>query len=159
MSFKDYLEQEGGSLGSSSPEMSPPMVNKGAGATASDEVKRTNLQPQVDAQELLAKTDKEHDKILAVDSEIEHMDNNLPTGDQETQKINKFRDLWDQFKVHWETIKQQDNQVTGSDGAEGLGQTQGSERYRQAYQISTTRIDQSVPVRQVLEAARHNLHH
>ena len=131
MSFKNYLENEG-SLGAAMPEMSPPMVNKGTGTTASDEVKRTNMQPQVDAQELTAKIDKDHDGVLAIDSEIEHMDNSLPKGDNDTHKINQFRTMWDQLKTQWDSIKTSDNQPATN--GDGLGITQGSDTYRNMMQ-------------------------
>ena len=63
--FKQWMEDEA-SLGAASPEMAPPMVNKNADTTASDEVKRTNLQPQVDSQEIETKSKKEQDRYLKV---------------------------------------------------------------------------------------------
>ena len=120
MNFKCYMEEEG-SLGAQMPEMSPPMVNKGSGTPASDEVKRTNLQPQVDAQEIDTKSRKEQDRILAIDSDIEHMDISLPDGDDaDTPKVNKFKQMWDKLKDEWDHVKMSDdNDIETPE--EGLG--------------------------------------
>lgn len=140
--FKNWMEDEA-SLGSASPEMAPPMVNKGINATASDEVKRTNLQPQVDSQEIETKSKKEQDRILAIDSDIEHMDMALPDGDDaETPKINKFKQMWDELKEKWDMIKMSDE--IPDDGSEdtGLGSEEGDEEYKQMMQ----RFPNMVPV-------------
>lgn len=108
MNFKIWIENEAG-LGSNAtiPEIQPPghsPVNKGSDAPASDEVKRTGLQPQVDAKS--ANGDDNQDEILAIDAKIEDMDLEIP--DSEGSKINQFRSLWDEFKAHWDQIKMTD---------------------------------------------------
>lgn len=116
MNFKIWIEEDEGSLGASSPEMAPPMVNKDANAPASDEVKRTGLQPQVDAQSDMG--NGEDDSILSIDSEIEHMDNNIKSSDGEV--VNQFKQMWDQLKQQWEKIKMSkespQDTLTPSDG-------------------------------------------
>ena len=124
MNFKTWVENEG-SMGSGTPEMGPPPLNNGDGATASDEVKRSNLQPQVDAQEIDTKSKREQDAILAIDSGIEHMDMSLPAGDDsKTPKINKFKAMWDELRTQWDTIKMSDE---GSDDIDGLGHSDNPE--------------------------------
>jgi len=102
MNFKNWVEQEA-SLGGRFPEIGPLPVNRGSDTPASDGVKRTGLQPQVDAQELNTKSHKEQDNVLAIDSGMEHMDTALPDGDDtDTPKINRFKKLWDELKEKWE---------------------------------------------------------
>lgn len=125
MNFKIWVENEA-SMGSGTPEMMPPMANKGGDTPASDEVKRTSLQPQVDSQEIDTKSKREQDRILAIDSDIEHMDMNLPGGDDaDTPKINKFKAMWDELKSQWDTIKMSD-EVEGQDEG-GLGDEEDEE--------------------------------
>lgn len=117
MKFRTWVEE--GSLGSGTPEMLPPQfVNKGSDTPASDEVKRTGLQPQVDAPN--SKADKEKDAVSAVDSEIAHFDNGIPEEDDDTPKINQFKQLWDQLKEKWEQIKMSEKQPE-EDQETGLG--------------------------------------
>ena len=113
MNFKIWVEEEGASMGSMTPEMMPP-INRGSDAPASDQVKQTGLQPQVDAQEIDTKSKREQDAILAIDSDIEHMSNNMPDGDDtDTPKLNKFKQMWDQLKSAWDEIKMADNDPAG----------------------------------------------
>ena len=104
MNFKNFIESEA-SLGSMTPEMNPPMINRGSSTPASDEVKRTGLQPQVDAQDIETKA-KDQDRMLAIDSGIEHLEKSLPEDDD--PKVNQFRQLWNELKKKWETIKMND---------------------------------------------------
>ena len=128
MNFRHWIENEAG-FGGNMPEMMPPMVNKGSDTPASDEVKRTNLQPQVDAQEIDTKSKKEQDRILAIDSDIEHMDASLPDGDDsDTPKINKFKQMWDELKEKWERVKMGDDDENFSQD-DGLGDSD-DEPYR-----------------------------
>ncbi len=115
MNFKNWFESEA-SLGSMSPEMSPPMVNRGSDTPASDEVKRTGLQPQVDAQDIDTKT-KNQDRMSAIDSGMEHLEKTLP--DDDDPKVNQFKKLWDQLKKKWEAIKMNDEPPSPED--QGLG--------------------------------------
>lgn len=113
MNFKHWIEQEA-SLNNGIPEIGAPAVNNGSETPASDEVKRTNLQPQVDAQEPKS---AESDQVLAIDSEIEHMDSGLPDGDDaDTPKTNQFKTLWKQFRDEWERIKMSDDQASEKSG-------------------------------------------
>jgi len=128
MNFKTWIENEA-SLGSGTPEMGAmPMVNRGSETPASDAVKQTGLQPQVDAKELKTKSHKEQDAMLAIDSEIEHMDMQIPAGDDsETPKLNQFKQLWDALKTAWEDIKMSDNTPGAEEG--GLGTNMGDPKY------------------------------
>ncbi len=117
MNFKIWIENEA-SLGNGIPEIMP---NRGSEAPASDEVKRTGLQPQVDAPN--SRADKEKDAVTAVDSEIEHMDNNLPEEDEGTPKINQFKQLWKQLRQHWDQIKMSE-EPPPEDEETGLGNAQ-----------------------------------
>lgn len=140
--FKQWMEDEA-SLGAASPEMAPPMVNKNANTTASDEVKRTNLQPQVDSQEIETKSKKEQDRILAIDSDIEHMDMGLPDGDDaDTPKINKFKQMWDQLKTQWDQIKMAD-EIPDDGEEEGLGNDGGDEEYLKMMQQHPNMVPQT----------------
>ena len=113
MKFKNWIEQEA-SLNGRFPEIGPLPANKGSETPASDEVKRTTLQPQVDAQEPKS---AESDQVLAIDSEIEHMDSGLPDGDDaDTPKTNQFKTLWKKFRDEWEQIKMSDDVASERDG-------------------------------------------
>jgi hypothetical protein len=141
--FKRWIEDEA-SLGGMSPEMAPPAVNNGSNTPASDEVKRTNLQPQVDSQEIETKSKKEQDRILAIDSDIEHMSMSLPDGeDADTPKVNKFKQMWDQLKAQWDQVKMMDE--IPDDGSEdsGLGSEEGDEDYMKQMQRFPNMVPQT----------------
>ena len=109
MKFKIWVEEEAASMGAMIPELKPG-GNRESGAPASDQVKQTGLQPQVDAQEISTKSKREQDAILAIDSDIEHMSTNLPQGDDnDTPKINKFKEMWEEMKEIWDQIKMSDD--------------------------------------------------
>ena len=108
MNFKIWIKNEA-SLGATAniPDIQPPThspVNQGGDAVASDEVKRTGLQPQVDAK--TANGDDNQDDLLAIDAKIEDMETELPETD--SPKLNQFRSLWDEFKAKWDEIKMTD---------------------------------------------------
>lgn len=121
--FKNWLEDN--SLNSDFPEL---WADRGSETPASDEVKRTNLQPQVDAQEIQTKAKTEQDKILAIDADIERMSTNLPEGDEDNQKLNRFKKLWDKMKEKWEKIKMSD-EMPAEDKPEGLGSNTGNQDF------------------------------
>lgn len=115
MGFRTWFESEQESgLGSATPEMGE--INRGSNTPASDEVKRTGLQPQVDTEDVKEKAD-DQDKIGAVDSGIEHLANNLPR-ETNNPKINKFKELLDQLRNKWDKVKMQKD---GKDPDMGLG--------------------------------------
>jgi hypothetical protein len=121
MNFKIWIEEEA-SLNGRFPEIGPLPVNRGSETPASDEVKRTNLQPQVDAQEPKS---AESDQISAIDSGLEHMDSTLPDGDDaDLPKTNKFKSMWKQLRDEWERIKMSDDVAAEKDG---LGTAQDDE--------------------------------
>lgn len=124
MEFKIWLENEAG-LNAGFPEIQS-SPNRGNPASASDEVIRTGLQPQVDAQNIKSKGRSEQDKILAIDSEIEHLDSNLPDSDEaNTPKLNKFKELWKKLRDKWEEIKNEED--PSDEGEEGLADMQDAE--------------------------------
>lgn len=120
--FKIWMESEP-SLGAGVPEMQ----DRGSDTPASDEVKRTNLQPQVDAQEPEAA--REQDQIAAIDSDIEHLEEKLPH--ESGPKINQFRKLWDNLKQKWDKIKM-DQEVHPEE--QGLGDSAGDPKFLKAMQ-------------------------
>jgi len=125
MNFKTWIEDQEMSLGGMSPEM---MTNRGSETPASDEVKRTNMQPQVDAQE--PKEAKDVDSVSAIDSGIEHLEKILPQETDEGSKSNEFKKLWSQFKEKWDHIKMDKNDQ--SQEKTGLGMATGDPRYLQS---------------------------
>jgi hypothetical protein len=130
--FKNWLEDAG--LGGMSPEL---MSDRGSNTPGSDEVKRTNLQPQVDAQD--SPEAKDQDRVLAIDSEIEHLEKNLPDKSKEPSPTNEFRKLWDDLKLKWDKIKM--NKVP--QGQEGLGSTGGDPGYLTAMQQAPNMVPAS----------------
>lgn len=134
MRFKIWMEDEA-SLGSNMPDMLASMPNRGDAASASAEVKNTGMQPQVDAQEVNTKEKDEKDKILAIDASMQRLDKEIPgSNDEETPKVNKFRDLWQQFKEKWEDLKMSENPDDQSEDSNGLGDNQGNPNYRKMMQ-------------------------
>lgn len=109
MKFKTWIEDAG--LASNDPVTMFP-TNKGSDTPASDEVKRTGLQPQVDAQNIKTKAKKDQDKIMAIDASIERLDKELPQGESEEDeyRFNKFKWLWKKFREKWEEIKMKDEE-------------------------------------------------
>lgn len=103
-------------------------------ATASAKVQNTGLQPQVDADNIDTKQKQDSDKISAIDASIERLDIEIPDGDSEDPKVNKFKEMWGKFKEKWENLKTSDY-----DGEEGemeddpdeLGQNMGDPDFRQ----------------------------
>jgi hypothetical protein len=85
---------------------------------ASDEVKRTGLQPQVDAQNINTKSKSEQDKIGAIDGQLERITNMLSSiSEEQYPKLSQFKNLWDELTQSWEQIKFSDE--NGED--DGLG--------------------------------------
>lgn len=132
MKFKSWIKNEA-SLGATMPELgNMPMVNRGSETPASDAVKQSGLQPQVDSQEIQQKSQEGQDQMLAIDSEIEHMDAQLPKDNEaESPKINEFKQMWDQLKAAWDAIKMADD---GPPPEGGLGTDMGDPKYLQMMQ-------------------------
>ena len=127
MSFKTWIEDQEMSMGGMSPEL---MTNRGSEAPASDEVKRTNMQPQVDAQE--PKLAKDVDRVSAIDAGIEHLEKVLPQETDEGSKSNEFKKLWSQLKEKWDKVKM-DNKAPSPEDI-GLGMATGDQKYLQSMQ-------------------------
>lgn len=94
---------------------------------ASAEVKRTNLQPQVDAQEIDTPAKRDDDKTLAIDASIQRVDVEIPDGDSKDPKINKFKELWKELKEKWQELKS--SNYKGEEDAEALGNNMGDEKF------------------------------
>ncbi len=134
MRFSIWIEAEA-SMGSNMPDMLASMPNRGSDTPASDEVKRTGLQPQVDAQEIHTKQKSEQDKLLAIDASIERMDQEIPEGsDDDTPKINKFKEIWNDLKEKWDHLKISDDENPDQDDESGLGNNVGDKKYLQMMQ-------------------------
>lgn len=130
MSFRSWIETDSG-LGTL-----PFTVNRGSNTPASDEVKRTGLQPQVDSNEIRTAQKDESDKILAIDDKMKHFKTELPDGnEQDHPKVNKFKKLWEKLREKWEKIKDEtDEEESSSDGDDGLGSKTGDQKMVQAMQ-------------------------
>jgi len=107
---------------------------------ASDEVKRTGLQPQVD-RDIHAKSGEGADLIGAIDGNIDRINVILPEKDAAPTKVNKFMDLWQSFKDQWETIKQSDSE-NGEEDA-GLADTEGNKKYLDMMKQNPNMVPQS----------------
>lgn len=99
-----------------------PWPNRGSDTPASDEVKRTGLQPQVGAEEIHTKQKEENDEVAAVDAGIEKFDRQINGGGR---RVGEFRRRWQELKDEWQRIKLKD------DGEGGLGDSDDSD-YRKA---------------------------
>lgn len=121
MKFKIWFETDAPGI---------PMINKGSDTPASDEVKRTGLQPQVDAQEIETKQKKSQDKVLAIDGQMKRFEVDIPQGDEGDEKVNKFKKLWEKFKKKWDEIKMKDDQIEDEGGLDnGLADTSGDSNF------------------------------
>lgn len=103
MRFSTWIESEAG-LNSGFPELLPP-VNRGNSTVASDEVIRTGLQPQVDAEEIHTKQKANQDKIQAIDAAIQRAGSEFPQGKEDDPKLNQFKKMWDSLKKKWDDLK------------------------------------------------------
>ena len=108
--------------------------------TASAEVQRTGLQPQVDADSIDTMAKRDDDKLHAIDASIERFASELPDGDSDDPKVNKFKNLWDKFLEKWETIKM-DNSPEESEA--GLGGETGDQKYLQMMQQHKNMVPQA----------------
>jgi len=136
MKWKTYQRlREEASLGSATPEMGSPTNGlKHSPAPASDEVKRTNLQPQVDAKPADTKAGLENDRIGAIDADLERLDASLPEENSDTPRVNQFRQLWKQMKDQWDQIKTSDTDEGGNDPNSPLGNDMGNPQYLKTMQ-------------------------
>ena len=104
-----------------------PNINRGSNTPASDEVKRTGLQPQVNAEEIHTPQKEVQKQLKDIDSMIKNADRDLPAGKQEDPKLNKFCNLWEKFKKKWEKIKNSTEEINNVSGV-GLGSETGDQR-------------------------------
>ena len=131
MRWQDYKRlREDASMGSASPEMGAPTDGlKHSPTPASDEVKRTNLQPQVDAKAADTKAGLENDRIGAIDADMERLDSSLPEENSDTPRVNQFKVLWRNLKAQWEKIKTADVDDMAGDKQNPLGNDAGDPNY------------------------------
>lgn len=120
MQFKTWLEYES-SLNGNMPETYPP--NRGTATPASDAVRRTGLQPQVDSHEIRTDEKDEQDKILAIDAILQRVDQDFPNG--KNRKISKFKKLWSKLKSKWDDLKMNDD-ISQEVDTNGLGSATGN---------------------------------
>ncbi len=131
MNFRTWIEMEAG-LNSGFPELA---VNRGTNTPASDAVRRTGLQPQVDSEEIHTDQKDEQDKIQAIDGAIQRADSEMPQGKQEgNAKLTKFKDMWEKLKATWEDLKIEKDSNPGEVESNGLGSTKGDEQMIQMMQ-------------------------
>ena len=117
---------------------------------ASGEVKRTGLQPQVDAQDIKTKSKAEQDKIGAIDAELERIQEILGTVDDLNHpKLGQFKAMWNDMLDQWENIKFSDDM--GTTDANGLGSDAPN-----PYQIDMMKRNQPLP-RDPVPAGSRNL--
>ena len=125
MKFRSWMETEG-SLGSMNlPTLPDP--NRGSDTPASDEVKRTGLQPQVDSDDIETKPKDEQDKVQAIDGALQRCDKEIPQGKSDSKKVNKFNKLWKKLKTKWEDLKMQTPPDNNPDQP-GLGTETGDQK-------------------------------
>jgi len=143
MRFKKWMEGEA-PLGANTPDMLASIdPNRGSDTPASAEVKRTGLQPQVDAQEIKTKEKKDQDKILAIDGAIERFDKEVPQGeDEDTPKTNKFKKYLDELKAKWQDLKMDQDNASDENG---LGNHQEDE-YEKAMRDHPNAVPASGPM-------------
>jgi hypothetical protein len=142
MRFRTWIESEA-SLNSIMPEAIP-TINRGSDTPASDEVKRTGLQPQVGAEEIETHEKDEQDKILAIDGALKRLEKEIPNGkDDDFPKVNKFKKLWNNLREKWEIIKSSNEDADDTDEGGGLANTIGNEKYVKTMQ----QFPNMVPIR------------
>lgn len=134
MRFRTWLE-DGTSLNAGFPELGAG-INRGAATTASDEVLRTGLQPQVDSKEIHTDQKDDLDKIQAVDAAIKRADIEMPQGIQDNEILNRFRKLWKSLKEKWEDLKIKKDDDSGEIDTNGLGSTKGDENLIKKMQMN-----------------------
>lgn len=100
MKFKNWFESESG-LGTL-----PFSSNRGTNTPASDEVRRTGMQPQVDSNETETPEKEETEQIEKIEDKIKDFESEIPAGI--SQKIVKFKSLWEKFLEKWNKIKEDD---------------------------------------------------
>lgn len=72
-------------------------------APASSEVLRTGMQPQVDAQETKTSQKEDHDKMMAIDSQIQRILGMV--GGSGTEKMTAIKKFCNQMAEEWERVK------------------------------------------------------
>ena len=89
----------------------------GNNTPGSYEVKRTGLQPQVDAQDIKTNSRLEQDMIMGIDSHLERVNEILADVDDRLPKISQFKKSWNQLMHQWQKMKIGDHNTPES----GLG--------------------------------------
>lgn len=91
---------------------------------ASAEVIRTGLQPQVDAPNAGKDSEKHHDEIMALDSQIQRIKEIVRRMEGQSEIVNQIKDLIDDFTSGWEEIVHgaEERQIS-----KGLGDSHGED--------------------------------
>ena len=129
MNFKLWIEEQEAGLNSGFPD-------KGMGelpeTPASNGVKRTGLQPQVDAQALAPKSQWDQDKVGAIDADLERLKLTYADEDANSEsRVGRFRQLLDGLINQWKSVKMSDGDMLSNDEDAGLGQTMGDQNFLQ----------------------------
>lgn len=135
MRFRTWIESEN-SLNGSIPEMFPP--NRGTSTPASDTVRRTGLQPQVDSHEIHTAAKDEQDKIQAIDAIIQRVSQDIP--DSDSKKISKFKKMWEKMRSKWENLKINNDSQPKEIETNGLASSTGDQRLTQYMQNNPNAI-------------------
>lgn len=100
-----------------------------ADTSASDEVKRTNLQPQIGTDKI-AKNSADIDSLMAIDSKIQHFDSDIKDVlRDDSESAHQLKGLWSDLRSRWKEFKQKkENSVDNGDY--GLGSEGGDSGYR-----------------------------
>jgi hypothetical protein len=135
MRFRTWLESEN-SLNGGIPEAFPP--NRGSSTPASDAVRRTGLQPQVDSHEIHTTAKDEQDKVLAIDAILQQVSQDIPQS--ASKKISKFKKMWDKMKSKWEELKMNNDSSPQEIETNGLGSSTGDPKLLQYMQNNPNAI-------------------
>ena len=84
------------------------------------------LQPQVDSHEIRTTAKNEQDKIQAIDSILQRIDQEIP--DSDSEKVTKFKKMWNNMKAKWEKLKLNQDLLGKEIETTGLGSNKGDER-------------------------------
>jgi hypothetical protein len=127
MNFITWLKKEN-SLNFGFPELIT-QINRGSESPASAEVKRTGLQPQVGSEAISTPNKEESERLDALEKNIDNIEK-IIAGDENSEKINKFKNTWEKFRKKWEKTKKAEAIPLGMSqvASNGLGSNIGDEK-------------------------------
>jgi hypothetical protein len=101
--------------------------------SASDEVLRTNLQPQLGT-EKIAKNSADLDSLLAIDGKLQQFDTDVKSAlKDDSESAQTFNQLWRDFRSKWKEFKEKKQSSTDNSDY-GLGSNGGDQGYKQMMQ-------------------------